>query len=648
MTRILPFGEWPSPISARDVAAGSHAVDGARFVGDEIWWLERIPTEGGRTSVFRSRGGAPERLLPPPWNVRSRVHEYGGGAWTTTRDGALAFVEKSDQRVWLVRAGDDPVPLTPAGLGMRFGDLAAAGDGLLAVREWHLGPGSPARAIVEIPLDGRAAEDPDAIVAVAAGSDFVAYPSVSPSGDRLAWIAWDHPHMPWETTRLEVADLVDGRAGPRRTLAGGEHESVLQPEWTGPDDLLAVSDASGWWNIVAFDLSAPDARAMPVAPAEAETGGPLWNLGARWYAPMPDGRILAVRTHGADELIVLDPDGDSAPIDGGPTSRVLVQDARGSTVLVTGAGPTVAGGLWAVDLDERRARLIRSSVDEDLDTAWLSTPRSVTVTGPHGPVHAVVYPPAHPDVSGAPDAAPPYLVLAHGGPTSHVSGEASPAVAYFTSRGIGILDVNYGGSTGFGRAYRERLDGRWGIVDRDDVVAAASGVADAGIADPARLAIRGGSAGGWTVLCALTATDRFAAGISRYGVGDLRALAADTHDFEARYLDGLVGPLPEAEAVYIERSPLSHLERFTTPMLLEQGLDDEVVPPSQSEMVRDALAARGVVHAYLAFEGEGHGFRSAQTITRSLEAELSFLGQVLGFTPPGIPVLELETSRRRD
>ena len=286
-------------------------------------------------------------------------------------------------------------------------------------------------------------------------------------------------------------------------------------------------------------------------------------------------------------------------------------------------------------------RLVRGSVDDHPDAAWLPRAEEITFPGPRGPVHAFAYPPTHPDVTPPEGELPPYVLLAHGGPTAHASGGAALDVAFFTSRGIGVLDVNYGGSTGYGRAYRERLRGQWGIVDRDDMLAAAAGIASSGAADPARLAIRGGSAGGWTVLCALTAGDVFAAGISRYGVADLRALAADTHDFEARYLDGLVGPYPASEDVYVERSPLSHLERFTTPMLLEQGLEDPVVPPAQSEAVRDALAARGIPHAYLAFEGESHGFRRAETIIASLEAELSFLGQVLGFEPADVPALRV-------
>jgi dipeptidyl aminopeptidase/acylaminoacyl peptidase len=623
----LPYGSWPSPVSAADVAESSPRIDGARFAGSDIWWGQTVPSEGGRTTVMsRARGS----LLPAPWDARSRVHEYGGGAWTVAGD-ALVFVQRTDQRVWMLAPGAEPRPLTPAGLGMRFGGLVFQSSRLLAVREIHRdGVRVPPRDIVDIPLDGSAAEEPGAIASLAGGSDFLAQPALSPDGSRLAWIAWNHPDMPWDRTELRLA----APGAPEWTVvASGTGRAALQPEWDGAD-LIFADDPDGRWNLYRWR----DGVVRPVAPADADTGGALWVLGERWYAPLADGRIVAVRTNGSDELVVITADG-VRPLAIPAQAELAVEDSRGSQVLVSGVG-SAGPGLWLVDVDAERVETIAGGVSRWGDE-WMPHSRAVTFTGAHGDVHAFAYPPTNPDVAAPDDELPPYVVFVHGGPTSHVGGAASAKIAYLTSRGIGVLDVNYGGSTGYGREYRERLLGQWGIVDVDDVIAAAQGLGDAGIADPARIAIAGGSAGGWTVLSALARGDAFAAGISRYGVGDLRALAEDTHDFESRYLDGLVGPLPEASALYAERSPLTHLDRFAVPLLIEQGLEDPVVPPSQSEAVRDALAARGVPHAYLAFEGESHGFRRAETIVRTLEAEVAFLGAVFGFTPDGLPSLEL-------
>ncbi|WOQ70336.1 prolyl oligopeptidase family serine peptidase [Microbacterium limosum] len=639
MTTTLPFGSWPSPLDAHEVTRGAPRIDGARFVADRIWWSESLPAERGRTAILSvpgtRPGDEPEVVLPAPWSARSRVHEYGGGAWAALGDD-LVFVEHSDQRIYRLSpdAGAAPRALTPAGDGLRFADLTIAGGRLLAVSERHGEARVPERAIMEVPLDGSAAEDSGRLVVLAAGHDFFAAPALSPRGDRLAFIAWSHPSMPWDATTLVVAE-----GGTERVLAGGPGESVLQPAWIDDDTLLYTTDSSGRWQLVRHDVGSGEATVL--THGDADTGGPLWNLGARWFTPTGPGRIVAARTQGRDELIVIDDEG-ARPLATPLSAQILVRDADGDRLLVTGAGAEVPAGLWLVDASAGASAPVRvRGGDLGRNPAWYPRARELTVEGPHGPVHAFVYPPTNPGVAAPEDERPPYVVTVHGGPTAHVAGEASPAVAYFTSRGIGVLDVNYGGSSGYGRAYRERLLGQWGVVDVDDVVAAARGLAEAGLADPDRLAIKGGSAGGWTVLSALTTSDAFSAGISRYGVADLRALAADTHDFEARYLDGLVGPLPEAESVYIERSPLSRTDRLTAPVLLLQGADDPVVPPAQSEAVRDALAARGIPHALVVFEGESHGFRRAETIVTALESELSFLGQVFGFETPGVPTLPL-------
>ena len=616
-----PFGSWPSPFSAASVAASSPRIDGARFVGAEVWWGESVPAEKGRVTVRRSSGA---EVLRAPWSARSRVHEYGGGAWTADDDGTLYFVDAGDQRVYRQGPAADPLPLTPA--GPSHGGLHLRQGRLFAVRE-DLSTTPHTRGIVEIPTDGSAADDASAVRMIVQGDGFFAHPALSPDGTRLAWVAWDRGRMPWEGAGVQVAELDGGSPQSIRSRA------ALQPEWTGDAELVFADDPDGRWGLhrVALDGVVPAGAPQPVAPADADTGYGLWVLGNRWYRPLDDGRIVAVRTNGRDQIVLIDAQGEVRPIDTPADGHVSIDDARGTSVLLSGNGSRVDPGLWCVDVDSSEIVAVRGG--GPVDARWMPPARSIEVDGPHGAVHAFAYPPTHPEASAPDDELPPYVVLVHGGPTAHVTGASSAAVAFFTSRGIGVLDVNYGGSTGYGRAYRERLNGEWGVVDVDDVIAAARGLADAGRADPERIAIRGGSAGGWTVLSALVRGGAFAAGISRYGVADLRMLAAETHDFEASYLDGLVGPLPESEDVYIERSPLTHTDRIDVPVLLLQGGEDRVVPPSQSEAIRDALAARGVDHEYVLYPSEGHGFRSADTIVDALERELRFLGRVFGFTP---------------
>lgn len=640
MTTTAPYGSWKSPLSAAAVAAGSPRLDGAAFVGDDVWWGESVVAEGGRAAVFaRTPDGETRTVLAGPWSARSSVHEYGGGSWTASPDGVLFFVEKTDQRVWRLGPTDNaPVPLTPdTGGRVRHGGLTWQHGSLLAIREAHGATAVPARSIVRLPLEpGTGAET------LADGSDFVAQPALSADGTRLTWVAWDHPNMPWDQTRILVRDLRTAAPAEQVTSAT---TAALQPVWAG-DDLLLIDEPTGRWNLwrAHRDASDGDQRAWQltaVSPADADTGGGLWVLGTRWFAPLSNGAIIAIRTQGSDSVVRIEPDGSVGAVDVPVTDRASIDASDGTRVLISGNGPQ-GPGIWMVDGDA--VTPVRTATNQ-LDPAWRPTARSVTYPGPHGPVHAFDYPPTNPTHVAPEGTLPPYVVMVHGGPTAHVGGTADAKTAYFTSRGVGVLDVNYGGSTGYGRQYRERLRGQWGIVDVDDVVAAARGLVAEGAADPNALAIEGGSAGGWTVLGALVSPDArgtFAAGISRYGVGDARMLAQDTHDFEARYLDGLIGPLPEAEALYIERSPLTHADRFSVPTLLLQGDEDAVVPPSQAEAIRDALRARGIPHAYVLFEGEGHGFRRAETIIDALETELAFLGQVFGFTPAGISPISLD------
>lgn len=610
-----PYGTWPSPFHAADVTRSAPRIDGARFVGDEIWWGESVPAQGGRVTVRSSSG---DEVLPAPWSARSRVHEYGGGAWTASSDGTLFFVDADTQRVLRLPRGGEPETLTAT--GPNHGGLVLQQGRLFAVRE-DLSVDPHRRSLIEISLAGGAERT------IVSTDGFVAHPALSPDGTCLAWVQWDVRRMPWQQADLRIADLASGE------IADVPARAALQPEWQDDRTLLFADDPTGRWQLqrVRLDGIRAAGPAVALTDDDADTGYGLWVLGNRWYRPLADGRIVAVRTNGADEIVLIGTDGAPARLDAPTSAHVSVDDVSGSRVLLSGGGADVEQGLWVVDVADGSATAVRGGAP--VDTAWIPVAVPRVFDGPHGRVHAFDYAPRHPGAAAPAGEKPPYIVLVHGGPTAHVSGAASAAAAFWTSRGIGVLDVNYGGSTGYGRAFRERLDGQWGVVDVDDVLAAAHGMAEAGLADPDRLAIRGGSAGGWTVLSALVRGGLFAAGISRYGVTDLRMLASDTHDFERFYLDGLVGPLPEAEQIYIDRSPLTGADRIDVPVLLLQGADDRVVPPSQSEAVRDALAARGIEHEYVLYPGEGHGFRRVETIVDALERELAFLGRAFGFTP---------------
>jgi dipeptidyl aminopeptidase/acylaminoacyl peptidase len=488
---------------------------------------------------------------------------------------------------------------------------------------------------VLVPLDGTAAADAGAIRSVVSGSRFLAQPSISPDGTRLAWIAWNHPNMPWDGTELRVGELEGGRVTTWRTLLGGPVESVLQPEWLPDGALAVISDRSGWWNLYRVDPAGGEPT--PLLADERETGGPLWVLGPRWYRPLPDGRILLASTFGSDEQLLLDPADGSTTTLRSDRSGTSWEDLRDGRALLIDRSAVDPESLWSLDLASGAFTLVRSGA-EGLPVELLPEPELVEIDG----VHAIVHRPRNPDFVAPEGDLPPFVVLVHGGPTAQAGLKVSPAIAFYTSRGIGVVDVEYGGSTGYGRAYRERLHGQWGVVDVQDVVTVARGLAERGVADGRRLAIEGGSAGGWTVLAALTRTDVFAAGVSRYGVADAVSLATDTHDFEARYMDGLIGPYPEAADLYRERAPITHVDSLSVPVLLLQGLEDRVVPPSQSRLFRDALAARHIPHALIEYPGEGHGFRGHEAQVSSREAALSFYGQVLGFTPPDVPVLPLD------
>jgi dipeptidyl aminopeptidase/acylaminoacyl peptidase len=667
------YGEWPSPISAAEIASDHATVSFPIVAGSDVWWQQVRPEESGRTTIMHSSGGRQTSLLPAPWNARTRVHEYGGLSYLPVprksgRGYQLVFANFADQRLYLAGPGtadgkEQPQPITPdpvtvadgegtlPAAGLRYADFALSPDRreIWCVQERHEG-GKVSRAIVAIPLDGSAASEPGKIRTLVSGADFFAFPTPSPDGKWLAWICWNHPHMPWDGTELRVAPVEKGMPGKGRLLQGSLRESVLAPLWRDNDSLYVATDWPGWWNI--YQLSLTGEPPLALFPADEEFAGPLWQLGGRPFAVLSDGRLAVLHGAGSSRLGVLDPETFELTDLATPfPSYAAALSADGTSIVAIGGGPASRPCVVRVDASTGKLDQLQRDQGELPDEAYLPVPEPVDFEGPYGQVvHAQLYPPANPEVSGPADERVPYVVWVHGGPTSHVTGVLDLAKAYFTSRGIGVIDLNYGGSSGYGRQYRERLRREWGVVDVQDAIAAAQWLVRSHGADPARLAIRGRSAGGWTTLAAVTTGTRragsvFSAAASHFGVSDLRGFAETTHDFESHYLDGLVGPLPGFEPVYSERSPAGHVNAQTCPILLLQGLDDPVVRPAQAESIAADLAAHGTSYAYVAFEGESHGFRKAESITTALEAELSFYGQVLGFDPPGIPKVTITRPR---
>lgn len=623
MPGTAPYGSWPSPITAEVLVEDVVSLSQLVVSGRAVHWLEGRSAEWGRQVVVRWEPGLdPVDVVPAGFSARTTVHEYGGGDYTVHGD-TVFFSNLDDQRLYRIDADGGVQPITPD-TGDRYADADVSPDGsrLVCVRERHLDGGEVVNDVVAVPTDGS--EVPSV---VAAGHDFFAAPRFSPDGSRLAWLSWDHPRMPWDGTEL----WVDGRQ-----VAGGADVSVSQPRWS-PDGVLHwVADPTGCWNLYAAGLRGPNAMTgLPVAPVEAELTRPDWMFGQSTYAFLADGRLAAASLRGTTAgLCFVDRHGGGlAPVDI-PYTAVSSLRAYGDGQVAIVASPDTAPAVVVLGPDGAVREVVRRSRETTVDPGYLSQPRSIEfATGGGLTAHALHYPPFNRDWTGPAGEKPPLLVLSHGGPTGATSSALNLGVQFWTSRGFAVVDVDYGGSTGYGRAYRERLKGNWGVVDVDDCVNAAVWLAAQGSVDGGRLVIRGGSAGGYTTLCALTFTDRFAAGASYYGVADLESLATDTHKFESRYLDGLVGPHPEARDRYRQRSPLHFADRLSSPVILFQGLEDKVVPPAQAEAMVAALRANRVPFAYVTFEGEQHGFRRAETVMRAAEAELWFYGQVLGFEP---------------
>jgi len=622
--QVAPYGFWRSPITSDRIAGAVIRLGQVALDGGDVYWTELRPAEGGRTVlVRRSADGSVSDRTPAPFNVRTRVHEYGGGAYAV-RDGRIVFAHDVDQRLYRQQGDAPPVPITPEGR-YRYADLCLdpRRGRLICVREDHTAEGrEPTTQLVSVDLDGKSV--PAVLVF---GADFYSSPRLSPDGAWLAWITWDHPRMPWDGTELWVARVqTDGRLGPAERVAGGPEESVLQPEWSPDGVLYFVSDRTGWWNLYRRG------DAAPLVPMEAEFGVPHWIFGQSTYGfPGPERILCAFTRQGTWRLASLDVGTRALSLFDLPYSEIGSVRVAGEQAVFLAASPTAPPSVVALDLRSGRHEVLRqaTTVEEEL-RPYLSVPRAIEFPTEGGlTAHAFYYPPSNPDFAAPEGELPPLLVKSHGGPTSATSSALSLSVQYWTSRGFALLDVNYGGSTGYGRAYRERLKGRWGIVDVDDCVNGAQYVAEQGLADRERMAISGGSAGGFTTLAALAFRDVFRAGASHYGVSDLEALARDTHKFEARYLDSLVGPYPERRDLYQERAPVHAADRISVPVLFLQGAEDRVVPPSQTEVMVDALRARGIPTGYLLFDGEQHGFRRADNIRRALDAELFFYAILL-------------------
>jgi dipeptidyl aminopeptidase/acylaminoacyl peptidase len=630
---ILPYGAWRSPITSELIVGEAIGLGDVLVDGGDIYWIESRPGEGGRNVLVRRRpAGDIEDVTPAPFNVRTRVHEYGGGA-ATVHDGAIFFSNFADQRLYRQTRDEAPTPLTPEGDAERWryadGLFDAGRRRWLGVREAHAA-GQVDNTLVAVALD---APGPGRVLA--SGHDFYASPKLSPDGGRLAWLAWDHPNMPWVGTELWLAEIAaDGALAAPLLVAGGPQESIFQPQWS-PDGILHfVSDRTGWWNLYRVDR---DGAAHPLCPRAAEFGQPQWNFGQSTYAFLSTEQLVCTyREAGRSRLARLDiAGGKLVALDVPFTEFGGVRVADGRIVCRAGS-PTGPTAIAAIDPASGSVEVLRRSAPMAEDEAlrrYFSVPRHLAFPTEGGLTsYAHYYPPANPDHAPPAGEKPPLVVKCHGGPTASASSVLSLGIQYWTSRGIAVLDVDYGGSTGYGRSYRERLKGAWGVVDVEDCVNAARHAAAEGLADGERAVITGGSAGGYTVLAALELHDVFKGGASYYGVSDVAALARDTHKFESRYLDWLIGPYPERADLYRERSPLSHAGRLSRPVIFFQGADDRIVPPNQTEMMVEALRRRGIPTGYFLFAGEQHGFRRAETIKRALDAELYFYSTLIFHT----------------
>ncbi|HEY0071624.1 MAG TPA: S9 family peptidase [Chloroflexia bacterium] len=648
--QAAPYGSWKSPITTEAVVAGSLSLGQVVVDGGDVYWSEGRPAEKGRVAIMRrTPDGETTEVTPPECYVRSKVHEYGGGAYTV-RDGTIYFSNYHDGRLYRHEPGSQPQPISPADVDFRYADFVVdeTRDRLISVREDHTTGGPEAvNTIVGVALSGEGHGGESRQTVLVAGNDFYSNPRVSPGGTQLAWLAWDHPNMPWDGTGLWVGDFDgDGMVVNKRQVAGGPSESVFQPEWSPDGTLYFVSDRTGWWNLYRLR----DGEVEPLHPAEAEFGRPQWVFGTTTYGFEDAGRIIcAYAEAGVWKLASLDTKTlDFAPIDTPYTELGSTLKVMPGRVVTDAKSPTEPASIIQVDIGTGHITVLQRSSSLEVDPGYLSSPESIEFPTEHGlTAHAFFYPPTNRDYRAPHAEKPPLIVVSHGGPTSQTAATRDLRLQFWTSRGFGVLDVNYGGSTGFGTEYRRRLNGQWGVVDVDDCVNGARYLVQRGDVDPDRLIIRGGSAGGYTTLCALTFRDTFKAGASYYGICDLEALDEESHKFESQYNRSLIGPYPEQKELYRQRSPIHYTDRLSCPIIFFQGLEDKAVPPRQSEMMVEALRRKGLPVAYLAFEGEQHGFRKAETIKRTLEAELYFYSRIFGFDlGEAVEPVEIENLKR--
>ena len=624
-----PFGSWISPITSDLIISESIGLGQIVLDSGSIYWVEVRPSEGGRHVIRRrSPAGGAEDITQEPYSVRTRVHEYGGGAFTVSGE-VVFFANFVDQRLYRQDAGQDPRPITPEG-PHRYADFINDGKRgqLISVREDHSDDhAEPVNSLVVIPANGTGE-----ITVLQSGSDFYSSPRLSPDGTMLAWLAWNHPNMPWDGTELWMAEVgYDGRLVAPRIVAGGPEESIAQPEWSPEGVLHFVSDRTGWWNLYRVREGRPE----PLLRAEAEFGRPQWVFGAATYGFDSDGNLVcAFNERGRWNLGILESEAQEiTPLDT-PYIEIGRGDLRvsGGVVLFEAGSPRHPMSLVQLDLKTRDLMVLCQSFNLALDPGYISQPQTIEFPTERGlTAYAYYYAPQNCDFAPPDGERPPLLVKSHGGPTGAASAALDLQIQFWTSRGFAVVDVNYGGSSGYGREYRKRLEGQWGIVDVEDCVNAARYLVEEGLVDPGRLAIDGGSAGGFTTLAALTFNNVFSAGASYYGVSDLEALARDTHKFESRYLDRLIGSYPEEREVYLARSPINFTDQLSCPLILFQGLEDRIVPPDQAEKMFEAVRRKGLPTAYLPFEGEQHGFRRGENIKRALDAELYFYSRVFSF-----------------